>query len=186
MTLKKIKLTDVARRASVDIATASRALNRSAGWERLSEACVQRVEAAAQALDYRPNAAARRLRRPQADAVGILHRPGPTESVWMRELFDGLEAALLEQGLHAVLIAGKPRPPGNRPRRRGTVAAAHEKRPAGRLSRADAPETSPRHPPTHCPRQHRAAAAWETISMSGWPSTPASGRSTRRWARADS
>ena len=107
MTPKKIKLTDVARRASVDIATASRALNRSAGWERLSEACVHRVEAAAQALDYRPNAAARRLRRPQADAVGILHRPEPTESVWMRELFDGLEAALLEQGLHAVLIAGK-------------------------------------------------------------------------------
>ncbi|MFP4359018.1 MAG: LacI family DNA-binding transcriptional regulator, partial [Puniceicoccaceae bacterium] len=104
---KPPKLTDVARSASVDIATASRALNRSPGWERLSAACVERVEQAARALGYRPNAAARGLRRRRADAVGILHSPGRDGSVWMRELFDGLESALFEQGLHAVLIAGE-------------------------------------------------------------------------------
>ena len=40
---KPPKLVDVARMAKVDVATASRALNRGIGWERLSADCVERV-----------------------------------------------------------------------------------------------------------------------------------------------
>lgn len=99
------KLSDVARAAEVDPATASRALNRSRGWERLSVACVERVERVAAELNYRPNAAARRMRRKQADAVGLLHAPSPS-SAYSRELFGGLERALYARGLHTVLMAG--------------------------------------------------------------------------------
>jgi len=83
-----VKLVDVALAASVDIATVSRALNRSRGWERLSPECVERVEAEAKRLGYHPNAAARGLRRRRSDTVGILTNPY-VESAFNRELLVG-------------------------------------------------------------------------------------------------
>ncbi len=99
------RLVDVAKKAGVDIATASRALARGKGWERLSDACVDRVEEAARTLDYRPNALARRLRTNRADAVGLLIPR--LNTAYTRELFSGFEGAIRDAGFHAVLITGK-------------------------------------------------------------------------------
>lgn len=54
-----VRLADVAREAGVSTATASRALN---GQSSVDPALASRVQAAAQALGYRPNAVARNLR----------------------------------------------------------------------------------------------------------------------------
>ncbi|MFI0483551.1 LacI family DNA-binding transcriptional regulator [Actinomadura sp. 9N215] len=66
-----VTLRDVADRAGVHVATASRALN-PAARSRLSEATVRRVRKAAEELDYRPNAMARGLKTSRSMSVGLL------------------------------------------------------------------------------------------------------------------
>jgi len=63
---------DVARRAQVSTATVSRALNRSASAITISPTTVKRVQEAAVALRYHPNAAARSLRTTKTHTVGII------------------------------------------------------------------------------------------------------------------
>ncbi|HTW29996.1 MAG TPA: LacI family DNA-binding transcriptional regulator [Acetobacteraceae bacterium] len=63
------RLKDVARSASVSVATVSRFLN---GSLTLPSATVQRIERAVQMLDYRPNPHARRLSLGRADAIGLV------------------------------------------------------------------------------------------------------------------
>ncbi len=60
---------DVARRAQVSPSTVSRVLN---GKQTVDEALAERVRKAAQALDYRPNALARSLRRSQTNLWAVL------------------------------------------------------------------------------------------------------------------
>ncbi len=63
------QIKDVAQRAGVSVATVSRAL---AGHSGVSETARQRVLAAVQALDYRPDLAARRLRSRRTDTIGLI------------------------------------------------------------------------------------------------------------------
>ncbi|GAB3462819.1 LacI family DNA-binding transcriptional regulator [Streptomonospora sediminis] len=62
-------ISDVAARAGVSVATASRALN---GKATVDPAMVARVLAAAQELDYRPNALARNLRRQATNVIALV------------------------------------------------------------------------------------------------------------------
>ncbi|MEV7893513.1 LacI family DNA-binding transcriptional regulator, partial [Streptomyces cyaneofuscatus] len=71
MTSRTVTLLDVARTAGVSKSTASDALQ---GSGRVAEATRDRVRAVAEELGYRPNSAARRLRRSSTGAIG-LHLP---------------------------------------------------------------------------------------------------------------
>lgn len=62
-------ISDVAARAGVSAATASRALN---GKATVAPALVERVLAAAAELDYRPNALARNLRRQETSVIALI------------------------------------------------------------------------------------------------------------------
>jgi LacI family transcriptional regulator len=67
----KPTMSDVARAAGVDVSTVSRALNeRTAGM--LRPETVERVMAAAEELDYRPNALARGLRTQRSHTIGMI------------------------------------------------------------------------------------------------------------------
>jgi LacI family transcriptional regulator len=103
-----VTLADVARRARVHPATASRALNpRQAG--RLSGHTVERVALAARELGYAPNAAARALRTNRTHTVGVL-LPDLTNPIFP-PLIRGVEDVLAEQG-YTALIANTDGDPG--------------------------------------------------------------------------
>lgn len=63
------QIKDVAKRAGVSVASVSRVL---AGHAGVTEATRQRVLAAVQELDYRPDLAARRLRSRRTDTIGLI------------------------------------------------------------------------------------------------------------------
>ena len=63
------QIKDVAREAGVSVASVSRVL---AGHAGVTEATRQRVLVAVQALDYRPDLAARRLRSRRTDTIGLI------------------------------------------------------------------------------------------------------------------
>ena len=62
-----VTISEIARHCGVSIATVSKALNRGGD---ISEATVQRVRQAAQALGYAPNAAARALKTKHSQIWG--------------------------------------------------------------------------------------------------------------------
>lgn len=64
-----VTISEIARHCGVSIATVSKALNRGGD---ISEATVQRVRQAAQALGYAPNAAARALKTKHSHNLGLL------------------------------------------------------------------------------------------------------------------
>ncbi|MFF0339796.1 LacI family DNA-binding transcriptional regulator [Kribbella sp. NPDC004875] len=69
---KSVRLSDVAAVAGVSLATASKALN---GNPRISAATRERVRAAADRLDFRPNALARSFASGRSGTIGVLtHR----------------------------------------------------------------------------------------------------------------
>jgi LacI family transcriptional regulator len=68
---RTVGLADVAAKAGVDPSTASRILNRQAGY-RVSEATRERVLAAAAELGYSPNPMARGLRTARTRTIGIV------------------------------------------------------------------------------------------------------------------
>jgi len=68
-TSERLKISDVARHASVSPATVSRVLN---GDPRVGEAYRRRVLQSVQELDYRPNVLARNLRRQRTATIGIV------------------------------------------------------------------------------------------------------------------
>lgn len=70
--LKKATLTDVAQRAGVSVTTASYILNGRSSQMRISPATEQRVQAAMQDLDYRPNRTARTLRGSSTQTIGVI------------------------------------------------------------------------------------------------------------------
>ncbi|MCB1921200.1 MAG: LacI family DNA-binding transcriptional regulator [Candidatus Competibacteraceae bacterium] len=63
------QIKDVAKRAGVSVASVSRVL---AGHTGVTEATRQRVLEAVQAMDYRPDLAARRLRSRRTDTIGLI------------------------------------------------------------------------------------------------------------------
>lgn len=63
------QIKDVAKQAGVSVASVSRVL---AGRSGVSETVRQRVMAAVNDLDYRPDLAARRLRSRQTDTIGLI------------------------------------------------------------------------------------------------------------------
>jgi LacI family transcriptional regulator len=87
-------LRDVARRAGVSISAASKALNASG---RLSAETRAKVQAAAKALDYRPNDLAQSLHRARSMTVGILS----TDSFgrFTFPMVEALERRLSDQGI---------------------------------------------------------------------------------------
>ncbi|MFI1186522.1 LacI family DNA-binding transcriptional regulator [Streptomyces californicus] len=102
MTSRTVTLLDVARTAGVSKSTASDALQ---GSGRVAEATRERVRTVAAELGYRPNSAARRLRRASTGAVG-LHLPATASRLdyYMNLAFGVVERAQ-EDGLDVVLLA---------------------------------------------------------------------------------
>lgn len=102
MTSRTVTLLDVARATGVSKSTVSDALQ---GSGRVAEATRDRVRAVAEELGYRPNSAARRLRRASTGAVG-LHLPATATRLdyYMNLAFGAVERAQ-EDGLDMVLLA---------------------------------------------------------------------------------
>ncbi|MEU8767873.1 LacI family DNA-binding transcriptional regulator [Streptomyces griseus] len=101
MTSRTVTLLDVARAAGVSKSTVSDALQ---GSGRVAEATRDRVRAVAEELGYRPNSAARRLRRASTGAVG-LHLPATATRLdyYMNLAFGAVERAQ-EDGLDMMLL----------------------------------------------------------------------------------
>lgn len=96
-------LLDVARAAGVSRSTASDALQ---GSGRVAEATRARVRATADALGYRPNSAARRLRRAGTGAIGLyLPRTASRLDYYMNLAF-GAVARAQEDDFDVVLLGG--------------------------------------------------------------------------------
>jgi LacI family transcriptional regulator len=69
---RRATLSDVATQAGVSVTTASYILNRRSAEMRISAPTTERVEAAAAALDYRPNRSARNLRTSSTATIGLI------------------------------------------------------------------------------------------------------------------
>lgn len=65
---------DVAKLAGVSPSTVSRVLNEKTDGVQMSAITIERIRAAAETLQYRPNAAARSLRTTRAQTIGVIAR----------------------------------------------------------------------------------------------------------------
>jgi LacI family transcriptional regulator len=96
---KRVRLSDVARRANVSTSTASRALN---GIGELSDDTRAAVLKAAEELDFRPSSVARSLRTRRSRTVGLIV---PTVAhAFYAAVTTGAQAVLEEQGYRLILI----------------------------------------------------------------------------------
>ncbi|MEW1759403.1 LacI family DNA-binding transcriptional regulator [Streptomyces cyaneofuscatus] len=102
MTSRTVTLLDVARTAGVSKSTASDALQ---GSGRVAEATRDRVRAVAEELGYRPNSAARRLRRSSTGAIGLHLPQTATRLDYYMNLAFGAVARAQEDGFDVVLLA---------------------------------------------------------------------------------
>ncbi|MEI7034339.1 LacI family DNA-binding transcriptional regulator [Streptomyces pratensis] len=102
MTSRTVTLLDVARAAGVSKSTASDALQ---GSGRVAAATRDRVRTVAAGLGYRPNGAARRLRRASTGALGLLLPQTATRLDYYMNLAFGAVARAQEEGLDVVLLA---------------------------------------------------------------------------------
>ena len=122
---RRVTLADVADRAGVSKTAASLVLNGRPG-SRLSEDVADRVRAAAAALSYRPNPAARSLRLGRTQIVGFVSDDVTITRYASAMIRGALDVA--EQLDHTVLIAET----GSDPRRRDdAVQAIVDRRPDG-------------------------------------------------------
>ncbi|MGW1997397.1 LacI family DNA-binding transcriptional regulator [Embleya sp. NPDC001921] len=103
MTARIVTLIDVARAAGVSRSTASDALQ---GSGRVAEATRTRVRETAEALGYRPNSAARRLRRAGTGAIGLYLPRTATRLDYYMNLAFGVVARAQDDGLDVVLLGG--------------------------------------------------------------------------------
>ncbi|WP_395298214.1 LacI family DNA-binding transcriptional regulator [Kitasatospora hibisci] len=102
MTSRSVTLIDVARAAGVSKSTASNALG---GSGRVSETTRERIRNVARELGYRPNTAARSLRRASTGAIGLhLPRTATRLDYYMNLAFGAVERAR-QDGLDLVLLA---------------------------------------------------------------------------------
>ncbi|CAM5666972.1 LacI family transcriptional regulator (Fragment) OS=Streptomyces microflavus OX=1919 GN=G3I39_27470 PE=4 SV=1 [Streptomyces microflavus] len=102
MTSRTVTLLDVARAAGVSKSTVSDALQ---GSGHVAEATRERVRAVAEQLGYRPNSAARRLRRSSTGAIGLHLPQTATRLDYYMNLAFGAVARAQEEGLDVVLLA---------------------------------------------------------------------------------
>lgn len=88
-------------------ATVSRALN---GYSTVKPATRARVQAAAKALDYRPNSSARRLATGRAGAFGVIVTSGDNMLIdpHFTEFLAGLTGALADDDIDIVMTAASP------------------------------------------------------------------------------
>ena len=100
------RLSDVAERAGVSLATASRVLGGSR--DRVSEALAQRVIAAARELSYVPNAQAKALARASTTTIGLVVHD--VSDPYFSEIARGVLSAASDEG-HLVLICNAYRDP---------------------------------------------------------------------------
>ncbi|MFE2867040.1 LacI family DNA-binding transcriptional regulator [Embleya sp. NPDC059259] len=103
MNARIVTLIDVARAAGVSRSTASDALQ---GSGRVAEATRARVRETAEALGYRPNSAARRLRRADAGALGLYLPRTATRLDYYLDLAFGAVERAQHDGLDVVLLGG--------------------------------------------------------------------------------
>jgi LacI family transcriptional regulator len=100
-------LKDLAKKLDLSITQVSRALDDKAD---VSAATKVRVRAAAKAMNYQPNAAARSLRKRKADTIAVVLPPGANHiglSALLSMLFD-VAAALADHGFDLVMLPGRP------------------------------------------------------------------------------
>ncbi|WP_055565871.1 LacI family DNA-binding transcriptional regulator [Streptomyces atriruber] len=102
MNARTVTLLDVARAAGVSKSTASDALQ---GAGRVAEATREHVREVAARLGYRPNSAARRLRRASTGAIGLHLPQTATRLDYYMNLAFGAVARAQEEGLDVVLLA---------------------------------------------------------------------------------
>jgi LacI family transcriptional regulator len=104
---------DVAKRARVSRTTVSFVLNEVPGVS-ISEATRQRVRDAAKALNYFPNAAARRLVSGKSNTLGLILSQSPEQvfaDAFLPQVILGVEQAAMEQGYHVLLKPVSPEDP---------------------------------------------------------------------------
>ena len=92
------QIKDVARQAGVSVASVSRVM---AGHAGVSEATRQRVLDAIQALDYRPDLAARRLRSRRTDTIGLI--VSDIRNPFFTEISRAVEDVAYEQRMRVIL-----------------------------------------------------------------------------------
>ncbi|WP_345670010.1 LacI family DNA-binding transcriptional regulator [Streptomyces similanensis] len=102
MNARTVTLLDVARAAGVSKSTASDALQ---GSGRVAGTTRDRVREVADRLGYRPNSAARRLRRASTGAVGLHLPQTATRLDYYMNLAFGAVSRAQEEGLDVVLLA---------------------------------------------------------------------------------
>lgn len=93
-----VTIRDVAERAGVSVATVSRALNQSGP---VRDETRERIEAAARALSYRPNTAARSLITRRTGVLGVLLPDLHGE--FFSELIRGIDQTAQAEGYHLLL-----------------------------------------------------------------------------------
>ncbi len=112
----RVTLDDVARRAGVSLATASRVINQSAG---VSEDKVERVWTAINALNYVPHTAAQVLAANETHTLGLL-LPAVSGGFFV-SMLAGIQQGLSESGYDLLIYSSQPAAPAQRnddPRRR--------------------------------------------------------------------
>jgi LacI family transcriptional regulator, fructose operon transcriptional repressor len=92
------RIIDVAKHAGVSVASVSRVL---AGLPGVSEETRARVQAAAKALDYRPDLAARRLRSRRTDTIGLI--VSDIRNPFFTEVSRAVEDMAYEHGQRVIL-----------------------------------------------------------------------------------
>ncbi|MBC8136947.1 MAG: LacI family DNA-binding transcriptional regulator [Fibrella sp.] len=108
-TQSPVAIRDVAARAGVSRATASKALN-PAAMSVIAPATRERVQRVARELGYYPSAIARGLSRKRMDTLGIVLTPGtisPNESPFFGILFTGILQAAAAHGQNVTLFVGE-------------------------------------------------------------------------------
>ena len=122
---RRVTLADVAERAGVSKTAVSLVLNERPG-SRLSAQLADRVRAAAAELDYRPNPAARTLRRGTSQVIGFISDEVTITRYASAMIRGALDVA--QQHEHTVLIAETGT---NRDRRERALRAVLDQRPDG-------------------------------------------------------
>lgn len=114
----RVTIHDVARKAGVSIATASKALN---GTGRMTAETRERVQAAAGALNFRPNAMARALVQQRSFTIGLL--TNDSYGRFTLPVATGLSRAMASRGVSVFLSVVEDDPEQGR----RNVEAMHEK-----------------------------------------------------------
>lgn len=100
-------LREIAARAGVSICTVSKILNRAAGWENYTPACISRVQHVAEQLGYRRHYLAAALQTGRTDALGMVIprlEPRDLHNGFISSLICGVEIGARQAGCHFVLV----------------------------------------------------------------------------------